>query len=257
MSAAFETAAGSVIGRDHVLARRNNQDAFCTWSGDEGVIAVVADGCGSGRSSEVGARLGARLVTEALRRQRQRLAVLPPERLLERVRVDVLESLGRLAASMGGSLDQAVSDYLLFTVIGAVVADPVAFVFTLGDGVVIVNDEADVVSCADNRPPYLGYGLTNGDGSEPRFEVRRALPVQDVDSILIGSDGVVDLMAVEPLHRFWEDDRLFRNPAALTRRLTLLNRNVQRIDWEARRVEREHGLLPDDTTLVVLRRRRA
>jgi hypothetical protein len=267
MSAAFETAAGTVIGRDHALARRNNQDAFCTWDGAEGVIAVVADGCGSGRSSEVGARLGARLVTEALRRQR--LAALPPERVLERARVDVLEALGRLAASMGGNLDRTVSDYLLFTVIGAVVAEPVAFVFALGDGVAVVNGEADVIPATDNRPPYLAYGLTTIDAPDSRFQVRRALPAREVDSILLGTDGVLDLMRAEgrrvpgrpelvgPLSQFWEDDRHFRNPASLTRRLTLFNRDVQRLDWESRRVEREHGLLPDDTTLVVLRRKRA
>jgi len=257
MSAAFETAAGSVIGRDHALARRNNQDAFCTWSGDEGVIAVVADGCGSGRASEVGARLGARLVTEALRRQQHELAEAVIPEVLEAVRLDVLESLRRLASDMGGNLAQSVSDYLLFTVVGAVVAEAVAFVFALGDGIAIVNGEADVMACADNRPPYLAYGLTNDDGAGPRFQIRRALPAHEVDSILLGSDGVVELMAVEPLRRFWEDDRYFRNPASLTRRLTLLNRDTQRIDWQARRVERAHGLLPDDTTLVVLRRKQA
>jgi hypothetical protein len=257
VSDAFETAAGTVIGRDHALARRNNQDAFCTWSGAEGVIAVVADGCGSGRSSEVGARLGARLVTEALRRHQHQLAEAPIDEVLESVRLDMLESLRRLAVDMGGSLTQAVSDYLLFTVVGALVVDPVACVFALGDGVTMVNGEADVIACADNRPPYLAYGLTNSDGDGPGFEVRRALPVQDVDSILIGSDGVLDLMNVGPLRQFWEDDRHFCNPASLTRRLTLLNRDSQRVDWDSRRIEREHGLLPDDTTVVVLRRRRA
>src|SRR5262245_14532649 len=257
MNGAFELAAGTIVGRDHLFARRNNQDAFCTWSGDEGVIAVVADGCGSGRASEVGARLGARLVTEALRRRQYELAEAAIPDVLEAVRREVLESLRRLASDMGGSLAQSVSDYLLFTVVGAVVADAVAFVFALGDGVAIVNGEADVMACDGNSPPYLAYGLTNGEGAGPRFQIRRALPVRDVDSVLIGSDGVVELMAVEPLRRFWEDDRYFRNPASLTRRLTLLSRDAQRIDWEARRVERAHGVLADDTTLVVLRRKPA
>ena len=255
MNGAFELAAGTVTGRDHVFARRNNQDAFCTWSGDQGVIAVVADGCGSGRASEVGARLGARLVIEALRRRLARRAEAPIEVLLESVRLDVLESLRRLAADMGGQLAQSLSDYLLFTVVGAVLTDSEAFVFVLGDGVVVVNDDAEVIACDGNSPPYLAYGLTHDDGG-PRFQVRRALPVRDVDSILIGTDGVADLMAVEPLRRFWEDDQVFRNPAGITRRLALLNRDVQRIDWAGRRVERRHGLLPDDTTLVVLRRKR-
>jgi hypothetical protein len=41
------------------------------------------------------------------------------------------------------------------------------------------------------------------------------------------------------------------------RALALLNREEARPDWEARRMVRRRGLLEDDATVVVLRRRAA
>jgi hypothetical protein len=211
-------------------------------------------------------------VVEALRRRLHQLEAAPPGRVLEHARLDVLERLRELAVALGGSLAQTVSDYLLFTVVGAVVSEPAAFVFALGDGVAVLNGETDVIPSTDNQPAYLAYALTGMASSAPegafQLELRRSLPARQVDSILLGTDGVLDLMRAQdrrlpgrqervgPLRRFWEDDRHFRNPACLARRLTLLNRDAQRLDWEARQIEREHGLLPDDTTVLVLRRRK-
>ncbi len=58
MELPFQIAAGSVTGQRHLAARRNNQDAFAWWSGRDGLVAVVCDGCSGGAHSEVGAKLG-------------------------------------------------------------------------------------------------------------------------------------------------------------------------------------------------------
>jgi hypothetical protein len=57
------------------------------------------------------------------------------------------------------------------------------------------------------------------------------------------------------LSQFWEEDRYFRNPDALRRRLALINSEYTHLDREAGVLIREPGLLPDDTTLVAIRRR--
>ena len=62
----FEYAIGSIIGRNHVLAGKNNQDAYRIVANEKFIIAVMCDGCGSGKHSEVGAKLGARVVSNAL-----------------------------------------------------------------------------------------------------------------------------------------------------------------------------------------------
>jgi len=272
MTFLFEVAAGSVTGRDHAGSGRNNQDAVCWSSTPAATVAVVSDGCGSGRHSELGARLGARLVAAALHRHAAGVRdAAGAGRALESVRRDVLATLADVARHMGGPLASVVGDHLLFTVLGAAVTADTAFVFAMGDGVAAVNGAVEVLSCPGNAPPYLAYGLAGllpQDEDAPRFQLLRLLPAAGLEALLLGSDGAAALLqaaegslpgrseAVGALRQFWEDDRHFRNPASLGRRLAMINRESQRIDWSARRLTRERGLLADDTTLAVIRRRR-
>jgi hypothetical protein len=259
---AFEVATASVVGRDHALAGRNNQDAVAWWRGPELLLAAVADGCGSSRASELGALLGARLLVAGLRKQAYRLGRDPMEEVLESVRVWLLERLRLLAGEMGGPLGGAVTDFLLFTLVGAAVTPQVSFLFVCGDGVLAVNGRTEVLTFADNAPPYLAYALTGrtqvaGQAGAPRFEVRHVVPTAEVSSLLIGTDGVADLVAHGPVDWLWEDDRHFQNPQGLARRLRLLSRPTERIDWVGRRVERQRAVLGDDATVAVIRRARA
>jgi hypothetical protein len=57
------------------------------------------------------------------------------------------------------------------------------------------------------------------------------------------------------LSQFWTGDDWFANPDLLRRRLCLAARACSRPNWEDRRLQRFPGLLPDDTTLIVIRRR--
>jgi hypothetical protein len=241
VSVEFQIAGGTVTGREHVALGRNNQDAFCWSAAPEATVAVVADGCGSGRYSEVGAHLGARLVAESLRARAARFDEEPPADVLERVRLDVLARLRILATAMGGRFNQVVSDYFLFTTLAFVVTPRTATVFGIGDGVFGVNGATSTLTAADNAPPYLGYGLAAshlGDDLLP-FVIHVQRPAVDVHSLLVATDGAAEIPA---LSEFWEGDRYFANPYNVGRRLVQLNRQVR------------PGLLPDDTTLVVWRR---
>src|SRR5437763_8785392 len=59
LSRVFAVAAGGVTGREHRRAERDGQDGWATVASNDVVAAIVTDGCGSGRSSEIGARVGA------------------------------------------------------------------------------------------------------------------------------------------------------------------------------------------------------
>lgn len=382
----FEVAGGSVVGTAHGRIGRNNQDAWAVRAGPEGVVAIVADGCGSGGSSEVGARLGATLLAEGLLR---RLRWPDPARpfgeaeaatLLEGARQDLLAHLARLAIDLsrqdhrpstgpwtvekcptstfparppaegkgdgptgswpgptpedllaamgdplpkdlardtlagddgrsgpaavpavaptadartsgltaaacrpggapapgngrGSTLAVPVGEFFLFTVVGFLATRTTAVAFHGGDGVLAWNGEITVWQALRNAPAYPAYELTGSSlqGLQPdafRFAIDRCLSVDRLDSLLIGTDGVTDWLAaaaesfpgttepIGPLSRFWEDDTLFANPDALRRRLFRANQAHQRADWEGRRLHRIPGRLPDDTTLVVIRRRR-
>jgi len=252
----FEIAGGTVTGQAHAAAGRNGQDAFSWEVCETGLVAVVCDGCGAAAHSEVGAQLGARLVAAAGRRL---LAADPePDAFLERLRRDVLEELRALAVALGGgdaaAAARAVRDYLLFTVVGAALGPRWAATFSLGDGLVVVNGERrELGPYPENEPPYLAYALLEGCAEARPFELHRPVPVDELGSLLLATDGALDLerradgaVPGDPfeLSELWRQDRFFRNRDAVRRRLTL-----------ARRAR--GGLLPDDTTVVAIRRKRA
>jgi serine/threonine protein phosphatase PrpC len=246
-AAPFEIAGGSVAGRAHAAAGRNNQDAFC-WAVDaDGLVAVVCDGCGSSPHSEVGAQVGARLFVQAATRLFR--ADLDPADLLEQVGQDVLARLRVLAREMSvdaASFARTVTDHFLFTIVGALITARGATTFSLGDGLVVINGErTELGPFPDNEPPYLGYALLpgapdRGARAQVSFEIHRSLAAGEVQSLVLGSDGAVELES-----ELWSDDRLFKNPDMVRRRLTVLKRAPRA------------GELSDDTTLVVIRRKAA
>lgn len=271
----FELVGGSVTGREHLRVGKNNQDAAYWSLTDGGVIAVVCDGCGSGTHSEVGAKLGARMLVAALHRVlgKELGGDLPLDSgaVWQPLQQALLAQLQQVAEVLGGDRDQVVQDFLLFTIAGAVITPAMTAVFSLGDGVVAINGRVmQLGPCANNAPPYLAYGLLR-ENSADAFQVKvlQALPTDQVQSLLLGTDGLSDLIAVaeKPLPgrsdlvgdiaQFWQGDRYFRNPDQVRRRLTLINRDIARFDASSGQWRRQAGLLPDDTTLVVIRRKEA
>ncbi len=246
----FALAAGSVRGYEHSRLGRNNQDACAFAVGEERILALVCDGCGSGRNSEVGAQVGARLLLAALRRRAEERPQERFERTLERARKEVLRRLAWLARRLGGPRTAAVRDYLLFTVVGVAIDPNETVVFALGDGLAAVNGELVRLQFSENKPPYLGYGLIPRALSDPAlgcqgFSLIARRATADVDSLLIATDGLGDLPG-EELAAFWDDDLVLKNPQAIQRRLVRLNLSSSR----RKRIPR----LADDTTVVVVRR---
>jgi hypothetical protein len=254
----FDIAGGTVTGRSHALAGRGNQDAWSVRAEGAALCAVVCDGCGSGAHSEVGAQLGARLVTAALVRRLVEGASLEAPSLWDAVRREVLDALRPAALAAGGRLADTVSELMLFTVVGIAVSGDRGVVFAAGDGIAAIDgDLCRLGPFPDNAPPYLGYGLLDLPHA-PGFSTVRAFCARDVRHVLIGTDGAAALADIEDgraLRRLWEEERHFQNRDALRRTLALLNRDEARPVWEERRMERRRGLLEDDATVVVLRRR--
>lgn len=244
-----------MTGADHVRTGRANQDAFTWRRGERALVAMVCDGCGSGRHSEVGAKLGARLLTETAVRLLDAGAPAGEAPTWSRVRRDLLAQLRLLANAMGGSLTDTVADYFLFTAVGVAVTLEQTVVVAAGDGLLAVNGAARQLGpFPGNQPPYLSYDLID-DEPGPPLAIEARLPTAEVDSVLVGTDGAVDLPADElSVDVLCADDALFRNRDAMRRRLALLAAERVTPDWEARRLVRARGRLPDDTTVIALRR---
>jgi hypothetical protein len=270
----FEFAGGSVSGREHRRGiPRNKQDAYHLERTPYGVILLVADGCGSGSDTEVGAAIAVRLAVTYIHRLLAR-GYKPGPGLLDRVRQSVLSQIHILAQDMGESLSEVVNRYFLFTLGGAIITEEETTFFFLGDGVVIINGEVIVLdSGPTNRPIYPAYALTgstltDGDPSKLQFQIVRQCPTTELQSFLVGTDGVNDVIEHEasilpgsssepfgPISQFWEQSRFFGDgaPVAITRRLNLMARDWKRSGSAGRHVI-DSGLLSDDTTLVVGRR---
>lgn len=261
MALPFDLAGGSVPGRDHRMAGRNNQDAFHYVSGPDRVAAVVCDGCGSGAKSEIGAEIGAlALATE-----------LAADGDLRRSLVNVLETLALLLCNLQGNSRQLIGEYFLFTIVGAVIDAQTATFFSIGDGMVIVNGERIRLGpFPDNAPPYLGYELPLLSSDFPLLKhlvIRRVLATEQLTSFLLATDGIDDLIGaegrtlagrggvVEPVESFWTDGIYFRNPDAIRRRLTVIGREHVSAAQDGKSVLRTPGVLRDDTTLIVGRRK--
>lgn len=270
MSRGFEIATGNVVGRAHALSGRGSQDAHEVRVDDGRIVAVVADGCGSAEQSEVGAWIGANVVVTAVLRALDEGLSLDHDSTWRDVRAQALEAIRSTARAMGGALEEVVRRYFLFTVVGVAIAGERAVVFSAGDGVVAVN--GDVIRLGPfpgNAPPYIGHGLL---GATPfgraHLTVVRSMPVEEVESILLATDGVdawddVEHKAVPgakelvgPFAQLWKDDRYFAHPDALRRKLGRMNRPVTKPVWEERRLEKDAGLLDDDATVVVVRRKK-
>ncbi len=266
MKGIFEVAGGSVRGRMHTEAGRNNQDALYWLQEDDFTVAVVTDGCGSAPHSEVGARLGARLLTHRLV-QSMRAGVSMPAAINEACQ-ETLGALIRLCTGLApddGSWPKIGEEYFLFSFIGTVLTPQKIYIFWLGDGVYAVDSIVTVLGpYPNNAPPYLWYRTRGAEWEH--VIVKESYVTTAVQSLLIGTDGAVDIEhnaqrnlpgkteTFGSLAQFWERDKYFRNPDMARRRLFLAN-HEHIVPDGAGGIIREVGLLPDDTTFIVIRRR--
>lgn len=270
----YEVAGGTVSGKDHIRSNKNNHDAYHFESSKDMIAGVVCDGCGSGSHSEVGSKIGATLIIQQLFRQyaadEKAFGDSPIYETLRRVQRSVLSHIQVLADSMGGSFSETIKNYFLFTALGFVVTRYTSCTFAVGDGILVHDGHETKLEPGQggfNEPDYLSYSIVN----TPRQSSGIRLITQvssGMESILVGTDGMHQLaMAAQknipgkaekvgPIAQFWKTDRFFKNPYAISHRLNLINRTVSKVDYETRGVTEEHGPLTDDTTLVVIRRKR-
>ena len=276
ISAIFELAQGGVYGKDHRPIATGSQDSSAHLINLESMIAVVCDGCGSEPHSEVGAQVGARLFVQSLAKQltTDLSSEEDARRILNRARDGALRLISLLADNMGSNFMQIINNYFLFTMVGMAVYRDKALFFSFGDGVIIINGETiQLGPFPDNKPPYMSYHLIRDrlETSLPPdyldFRIHRLMPIEQLNHCLLGTDGLHHFMAaageklpgrnepVGPIDQFWTQDRFFRNPDMVRRRLFMTNREVITVPTGNSSLHRELGHLDDDTTLIVVRRK--
>lgn len=265
----FLVAGGRVCGTEHRRTGRGCQDAFAWQRVDGCLLATVADGCGSGRYSEVGAILGVRLWTAALADLMRESGTLfaagdvDAPQLVRALRADiwpqararVAERLSGLARGMGGSVADNVRSHLLFTLVGALVTPAHTVVYSLGDGVYGINGGlVEIGPFPENRPPYLSYDVVEERPVWP-VVVNACWASDAVQSVILATDGLAPLLAEPTLVQEFARPRYVRNRDAVRRRLSVLNRERRTIFWDERRVLKESGRFADDVALIILQKR--
>jgi len=268
----FQVAYGTTVGTEHLRLKKNNQDGYAVCEGlirgKFARVGVVCDGCGSQQSSEVGAKLAAPLLAHSIM-DYATLAKGDIKRALYLAEEDLLADLRKLSRGMAGAnpgWTGTVSQTFLFTIIGFIMTPEWTWIFSLGDGVYGLNNNFNTKEYEGNAPPYLGYRLVDSKFKNLSLDIDERVPTEEVQNLLIGSDGVAQLAElgehnmpgkekqVGPISQFWEEDRYFKNPDMVRRKLFLMNRETVSPDWENKILRRHPGLLEDDTTLIVIRR---
>ena len=276
MKQLFQIAGGSIIGFDHIRLNKNNQDGYHWLMNDKAILGVVCDGCSNGSHSEVGASLFSRYLCQAVE------AHLPSHNsstenldwngILENARHSLLIQLKTVSEKMDGNPAENLINYFLFTIIGFVITLESAIVFSLGDGCYAMNGKFhDIPTYTNNEPPYLAYGLFKEHKhrftiEQLKFKVLGQINTKELESLLIGSDGVLDLHRnaqncfpgkneiIGSIAQFWLKESYFLNPDQIRRTLALMNRTTTRPDPLKKTLIKSNPLLPDDTTLIVIRR---
>ena len=224
----WRISSASIPGSDHTMPGKpgwkNNQDATFAYNDDSLTIGIVADGCGSGKHSEVGAEIGVRLFGEMLRQSATRSLELGNMSFagFERLRMNLLGQISVLACQMGQSLSTVVNDYFLFSLVGFIATQEETIFFYCGDGVYFVNGESVKLGpFPGNKPPYILYGLM-GDSS-PSFEIV-SYKTSSVTSVAVGTDGTDYILDLDSVLLKWSSmDLVFKNPDFLRRQLALMN----------------------------------
>lgn len=265
----FKFTDASIIGTMHDQMGRNNQDYGTAIVDDKFAVGAVCDGCGSTITSEVGATLCGQLAVEFLAVQmRTGVYDLTEEKrvdaLLYRVYSFIRDSIAKVVGTIQFSEDtylKLIQNNFLFTLVGFVMDKQTTLVFSIGDGYIRVNNEVLSIKEPENMPTYLAYSLTpERDKWETEPKVRFWLPTEDVDALVIATDGMDDFVRcagaplpgkiqeyVPTLEDVLVNDSYFTAPAKLQRLLAKMNPIT-------RPSARSHGLLKDDTTIIMARR---
>ena len=279
----FEIATGSVRGAEHVRIDKPNQDSLLVHRQDNNIIGVVCDGNSSSEYSEVGSRIGARIICKNIKSWLEwafnKDGEIAEEELswfMDKLKGDIVGDINKVSSIMSFSPlskksneKDILSDHFVFTSLFFIITNSVYIVAGVGDGTYIINDELKPIGdYPGNCPPGIVYALFPYlDSHMHEVAIHEFGPVSDLKNILIASDGA-DYITEKCLHnipgkdepvgeinQFLENDKYFKNPDSVRRKLTLMNRNTQKIDWGNKTIDKSTGLLYDDTTLIAVRRK--
>lgn len=204
---------GSVTQHGSHLVEQNTQDAVGLWIDESSIIAVVCDGCAGASPlgtnlisfNETGAQLLSVLTVQAIKRF-LKSGVIPGQDMVIKLEKELKKKYKSLLSLLIGN-DSFMSEHILFellmsTIVGVVINSDKWCVFHGGDGMVIYNGK---IHNLNGIPPdgHSGEYIANTilqkgyNYSDNTLHLLQEGDSQSLDHILIGSDGVIDLVNMQ------------------------------------------------------------
>lgn len=204
----YDVAGGSVIGREHAgengsIGSDNNQDAYIFEVCDGYLFIVVCDGTSAFKHSDVGAKTLCLLVGNAIKNTIKDKGIFDLGSIQKLLLSDLKAFANILAGGNKESFGEIAQNYLLATIVAAVVMENETYIFGLGDGVYAINEEVFRLGpYKGNHPPYFGYRLydesvPNIDRSALDLQLHKSMPTDQIETLMVGTDGVWDLYQLE------------------------------------------------------------
>ncbi len=292
----FKLISATVPGREHVgamefLGGTPNQDTHFIHQDERCVLCAVVDGASCGKDSHVGAWMAAKAIEltgpETIERVKKSslLVACEDEKMARRsaamslARAMEVSLLDRIclevkmhAAESEQSTGALICDTLLFTFLALVIVDDWYAVFGLGDGVLFVNGEVQVISSTTaSRPCFISYALFEGNewAKKAKFHVFHVGRTEELKTFGLATDGALHLIAakekcyparmarIQSLSECVSNPALYDDPSALQSFLRTVNAQGVELGAEANRSRVEPwsslrcGYLPDDTTFIL------
>lgn len=263
----FEICGASCTGASHRKKSINNQDSHKIFVSDDLIIGVVSDGCSAGGDvlvrSDVGSALLCELTITCIIKLKKHIG---SSNFFQLLFDEVCDSIFQHAKIFSLDSMEYIHKYLQATVLGCIVWDGRVYIFSCGDGVYFLNQKWYTLAAQENNAPiYLAYKFIPTTfspdilQSELRFHLHQSINYQDFENLLIGTDGVEELIDAkdnlihvrnEPIgdiSQWWTKDLYFRNSFAPHNWLKMMN--------DPANSQGGFGLLQDDVTLIALRKK--
>ncbi|MFA5488449.1 MAG: protein phosphatase 2C domain-containing protein [Candidimonas sp.] len=236
----FITFKATHIGRDHRrpfgVGSSNNQDGMALVSSDSIIVGVVCDGCGSGESSEVGAKLFAPIIANYLFECAKnglitRKVLIDTEKLI----VDKISYLS--------NNPQDVEKFFLFTIIAFIIREDISFIISYGDGMYLLNNIASQID-QNNTPKYIGYKALSDNDDHFIFET--IVTTESIQTLAIATDGASEVDIAEMMNK------CTNNSLSLQRQLNIIGRTS--VEISDGQLIKSSGSIVDDTTIIGVKR---
>lgn len=232
----MKIADASIIGSIHRNLNYNNQDALHIIEEENFTIGIVADGCGSGSYSEVGARLGVSFIANYIHQ-----SLLEGKNWKNDLAQKIANYTQHLSDLHTNNTRSFVHDFCLYTIIGVVIQKGKVTFFSSGDGIFGIGNDLNIID-QNNRPKYINNHFLKDEKSQFEFWEKE---VNNNEFIFIGTDGVEDFIEgikkgeveeYKSFYQFLTDENMYKNPVFFSK---LFEKYSQQ------------ELLRDDTSMIV------